>query len=176
MTDTMDAMNVMDAMETTEQQGFAITDDLKADWAARKISEKRRELDRLKAHYEAQLRAAQEATERECSFFERLLYDYFARCPAKRTKTQASYALPSAKLVLKAPSLQYERDEDKLLAYLKTNHPEMVKTVEKPAWVDFKKLVKPLDDGTCVDGETGEVVDGLKAGMSGERFEVVCHV
>lgn len=166
--------DMQELMETTEQ-GFAITDDLKADWAARKIAEKRRELDRLKAHYEAQLRAAQEATERECSFFERLLYDYFAQCPAKRTKTQASYALPSAKLVLKAPSLQFERDEDKLLAYLKANHPEMVKTAEKAAWADFKKLVKPLEDGACVDSETGEVVDGLKAGMSGERFEVVCN-
>ncbi|WP_102411372.1 host-nuclease inhibitor Gam family protein [Beduinella massiliensis] len=159
--------------ETTEP--FSITDDLSADWAARKIAEKRRDLERLRAHYDAQLRAAEEATERECAYFERLLYDYFTTCPAKCTKTQASYALPSAKLVLKAPSLQFERDEDKLLAYLKANHPEMVKTVDKAAWADFKKLVKPLEDGACVDSETGEVVDGLKAGMSSEKFEVVCN-
>lgn len=166
--------DMQELMETTEQS-FAITDDLKADWAARKIAEKRRELDRLKAHYEAQLRAAQEATERECSFFERLLYDYFAQCPAKRTKTQASYALPSAKLVLKAPSLQYERNESKLSAYLKATHPEFVKVVEKPDWADFKKLVKVQDDGACVDAETGEVIDGVHASFGPEKFEVVMN-
>lgn len=159
--------------ETTEP--FTITDDLSADWAARKIAEKRRDLERLRAHYDAQLRAAEEATERDCAYFERLLYDYFAQCPAKRTKTQASYALPSAKLVLKAPSLQYERDESKLSAYLKATHPELVKVVEKPDWADFKKLLKVQDDGACVDAETGEVIDGVRASMSAERFEVVCN-
>lgn len=170
MTDMMDATSC-----EQEATSFKITDDLKADWAARKIADKRRELERLRAHYDAQLRAAEEATERDCAYLERLLYEYFTTCPAKRTKTQASYALPSAKLVLKAPALQYERRTDKLLVYLKANHPEMVKTKEEPAWADFKRLVQPLEDGACVDSETGEVVDGVTASMGAEKFEVVCN-
>ena len=80
---------------------------------------------------------------------------------AKKTKTQLSYELPGGKLVLKAQQPEYERDEEKLVAWLKKNDlGGMVKVKETANWAELKKTLKA--DGDCMVTTDGEVVPGIK--------------
>lgn len=76
--------------------------------------------------------------------------------------------LPNGSLRLRKQPLKIERDDDKLLEYLKTNTDTdlsgLVQVTEKPKWAELKKYLEPLE----IDGETlfvdpsGEVVPGVK--------------
>ena len=155
----MEAIRITTAQDTP----FVVDNDSKAEWAARKIREARKDTQKWTEYYERQLSAIRRANEDTEAYFAALLADYFETVPHKATKTQESYSLPSCKLVLKAQQPEFNRDEAVLCDYLdKKGRDDLVKITRRADWAALKKTLKVMEDGTCVDAD-GEVVEGVQA-------------
>lgn len=167
------------ASEEEETQQFTIDNDALADWAVRKIQEEKAENKRLHeiaeeqiGMIEAKLQTADNRLTSRTSFLTSKLRQYFDRVPHKETKTQAKYQLLSGALVMTKAKETLEQDDEALLQYLKASgNSEFIKTVEKPAWGEYKKRLTVVD-GNVVDAETGDFVDGVRAVQKAETFDV----
>ena len=84
--------------ETSE--GYVIDTDAKAQRALDKIREARADRDAWVKWYEDKIKEITEQTDFNTMNLERMLAEYFATVPHKKTKTQESYSLPGGKLVL----------------------------------------------------------------------------
>lgn len=85
---------------------------------------------------------------------------------------QASYRLLSGTLTRKFGGVSMEKDDDKLVEFLKASgNLEFIKTEEKPKWGEYKKRLEIMG-GSVVDKETGEIVDGVKAIEKPDTFSV----
>lgn len=164
----MEAIRITTAQDTP----FIVDNDQKAEWAARKIREARQDTQKWTEYYERQLSAIRRANEDTEAYFAALLADYFETVPHKATKTQESYSLPSCKLVLKAQQPEFNRDEAVLCDYLdKKGRDDLVKITRRADWAALKKMLKVMEDGTCVDAD-GEVVEGVQAFIRQPEFKV----
>ena len=164
----MEAIRITTAQDTP----FIVDNDQKAEWAARKIREARQDTQKWTEYYERQLSAIRRANEETEAYFSALLADYFETVPHKATKTQESYSLPSCKLVLKAQQPEFNRDEAVLCDYLdKKGRDDLVKITRRADWAALKKMLKVMEDGTCVDAD-GEVVEGVQAFSRQPEFKI----
>lgn len=164
----MEAIRITTAQDTP----FIVDNDQKAEWAARKIREARQDTQKWTEYYERQLSAIRRANEDTEAYFAALLADYFETVPHKATKTQESYSLPSCKLVLKAQQPEFNRDEAVLCDYLdKKGRDDLVNITRRADWAALKKMLKVMEDGTCVDAD-GEVVEGVQAFSRQPEFKV----
>ena len=164
----MEAIRITTAQDTP----FIVDNDQKAEWAARKIREARQDTQKWTEYYERQLSAIRRANEDTEAYFAALLADYFETVPHKATKTQESYSLPSCKLVLKAQQPEFNRDEAVLCDYLdKKGRDDLVKITRRADWAALKKMLKVMEDGTCVDAD-GEVVEGVQAFSRKPEFKI----
>lgn len=179
--DELESMN-MEAL-TSEEPGavkvFKITDDSLADWAVRKIADERAELARLKELADEQIARimekvaeAEKRCENNTSFMTSKLAEYFETVPHKETKTKHSYRLLSGALVKKIGGVSMEKDDEKLLEYFKSSgNDDMIQTVEKPKWGEFKKRLE-IVAGQIVDKDTGEIVEGVAIVEKPDTFVV----
>lgn len=154
-----------------ENDGFVIDSDAKAEWALQKIREAREDRDKFVAWYKEQIKKIEEQTDFNTMNLERMLADYFASVPHKKTKTQESYALPGGKLILKRQNPEYKRDDKTVIAWLKQNNGgKFVKVTEELDWSGLKDTVGVFE-GSCVD-ENGEIIPGIEVIEREERFVV----
>lgn len=179
--DELEGMNMEDL--TAEEPGaakvFKITDDSLADWAVRKIADERAELARLKELADEQIArimekvaAAEKRCENNTSFMTSKLAEYFETVPHKETKTKHSYRLLSGALVKKIGGVSMEKDDEKLLEYFKNSgNDDMIQTIEKPKWGEFKKRLE-IVGGQIVDTDTGEIVEGVEIVTKADTFVV----
>ena len=179
--DELEGMNMEDL--TAEEPGatkvFKITDDSLADWAVRKIADERAELARLKELADEQIArimekvaAAEKRCENNTSFMTSKLAEYFETVPHKETKTKHSYRLLSGALVKKIGGVSMKQDDEKLLEYFKNSgNDDMIQTVEKPKWGEFKKRLE-IVGGQIVDKDTGEIVEGVEIVEKPDTFVV----
>lgn len=160
---------------------FVIDSDEKAEWALKKIKEAEDEHDRLMALIEQEQASLNErretfdrALERETDFLKSALNTYMRTVKCKATKTQESYQLLTGKLVRKMPSVDFNVDSEALVNWLRVNgRDNLVQVVEKPRWSDLKKLLKAdIESGSAVIESTGELVEGVKAVESPEKFSI----
>lgn len=168
--------------EYTENEGFVIDTDAKAEWALGKIREKRAERDRFVEWYNAKIKEITEQTDFETMNLERMLADYFGMTEKahRRTKTQESYSLPSGKLILKTQNPEYKRDDKAAVKWLEENgFAQFVKVKKELAWSELKDA-SAVVNGKIVCGEKitedGEiiqmVVDGIEVIDRPEKFVV----
>ena len=144
------------------EERWIIKDDKSAEWALKKIREAEEDTARWNAYYAAQMETIERQNADTVAYFTALLEAWFETVPHKTTKTQESYQLPGGKLVRKAQQPAYERDADALLGWAKTSFPEAVKVKEEASWTDIKNRIgKVMPDGSAVDKETGEIIDGV---------------
>ena len=151
------------------QEGFVIDSPGKADWACQQIKAERARTaiyvtaarENI-ARQQELIRQATEKCERENGYLLCLLEAYMKTVPAKETKTQKSFVLPSGKLVLKLAKVRYEHDDEALLAWCKETAPDMVRVKETPAWDAIKKQILA----------GGELPDGVTPVEDPESFEV----
>jgi len=167
----MNALMNAEAIEIpeVESEGFVVDSDQKAEWALRKIREHRADASRMAMVCDAEIerygqikKDAAEKCERNCSYLESLLYDYFATVPHKATKTQELYKLPTGVLKKKIREPEYVRADAEILAWL--NEQGMKDYVEvKPSlkWAELKKVITANGEA-AVYPETGEIVPGVK--------------
>ena len=170
-----EALKIID--EITEQEGFTIDNDNKAEWALRKISEERAETQRfvnicntMISEYQFKAQQAQDKLEQKTSFLIAQLEAYFKTVPKHETKTQATYKLPSGTLKLKKQQPEFSKDEEKLLTWIKANGYIQTKVKEMVDWAEFKKLLK-FEGENAID-RNGEIVDGIKVVERPDKFEV----
>lgn len=147
---------------------FRIDDDVKAEWATRKmeaeISNKQRLIDgcnSLIAQLTARKAKLEADKEHIHEYWWGLLLPYFESVEKRKTKTQESYELPGGgKLIRKhrAPKAVY--DDTRLSFWLTTN--EMTDYFSmKVNWGDLKKFLK-FDGVFYYHPETGEICDLIK--------------
>jgi len=180
------ALNIIDEaldINEKEKEEWKVKNDLAADWCVDKIREVKAEYNRFEMvvkekvyQLEMALNREKEKMEREVSFFEFKLQEYFESIEdkAKETKTQKSYKLPSGTLKLKKASTTFDYDKDRLLEYaLEKKKDEFIKITKSFMWADFKKTLE-IKDGVIVNKETNEKVEilGLEIGEKPEQFIV----
>ena len=160
-------------MEEIERGPFRVTDDRAAEWCLKKIAEIDTELETMKQWYKRQIDLAQSHHDSEIAYFTSLLRDYFETVPAKETKTQRKYQLPSGSLVFSKAKQDFGCDNpEALLNWCETNDSDLVRIKREPAWADIKKRLVQTDAG-IIDGLTGLKVDGVVMLDKPEEFKVV---
>ena len=161
----------MSELLTAETEGFVIDTDAKAEWALTKIREARADRDRWVEWYKAKIDEITQQTDFDTMNLERMLADYFATVPHKKTKTQETYKLPGGKLVLKTQNPEYTRDDKAVIAWAKANGlPQFVKVEEKLAWQELKDATAVFE-GHIVT-EDGEIVPGVEVTNREAKFVV----
>jgi len=162
---------------TGEVPGFHITDDSAAEWAIKKIADRRAELARQEmaiktmiSYYEHKMVKLREKGEHETSNLVGLLELYSGTVSMKSTKTQATYKLPSGTLKRKFGGPEFVKDDDVLLEWVKANKPERVKTKESVDWAGLKAEV--VVSGMHIVDENGEAIPGVSVLQKPDVFIV----
>lgn len=160
--------------ESSAEERFTVDSDQKAEWCLRKIAEKKHELARWEKHYTELLDAVRAQAENDIAFFEGKLQGYFlAQNEAgntKVTRTQATYPLPSGKLIIKSQQPTYDRKAEDLIPWLEKNHPELVKIKKEEDWAGLKKRLSIVGDRMAT--EDGELVPGITVTHRPDKFVV----
>ena len=157
---------------TQEREPFTVKDDRAAEWCLKKIAEANEEQERMLAWYYTQIETLKKQTQDEVSYFKGLLRAYFETVPAKETKTQRKYNLPSGSLVFHKAKQDFGCDDpETLVGWCLVNDPALVKTEVRPRWADIKKRLT-LTDAGIVDTETGLKVEGVVMLDKPEEFDV----
>lgn len=109
----------------------------------------------------------------EVGFFENKLREYFSSLDnVKTTKTQATYNLPSGKLLLKQREPEFVKDDAKLVEWLENNElNQLVKIKKSPDWATLKKDVSIVNN-KVVSTYTGEIVEGITVIQRDPEFKV----
>lgn len=166
------------APETEEKDTFVIDNDNKAEWALTVIKAEKADRDRLISVCEQKIQEYQEKIEQfkkqyesRTSYLISCLNQYFQTVPHKTTKTQETYKLPSGTLKLKLPGVEYQRDDTKLVEWLKSSGlNDFIQIKESPKWAELKKTVTV--NGDKVLTEDGEIVEGVTVVEKPAVFEV----
>lgn len=161
-----------------EKEVFVIDSDAKAEWALKKIRAAEEETDRLMAlivHEQMELEKKEkelmDKLEQDTGYLKHLLSEYMQTVKTKSTKTQSTYQLLSGKLVYKFPTMDYKRDEEKLLAWAESSQPELVKVKKSIDWAELKKKLVVTPSGAVATMD-GEVIEAIQAEEKPGKFEV----
>lgn len=165
----MQENTILMSEEVMQEDKFVIDNDSKAEWALERIKAEKEDMDRLIKvcevkieEYQQKIEQFKKQYENRTSYLKSLLAQYFNTVPHNKTKTQESYRLPSGKLVLKYPGLEYTKDEEKLIAFLEQNGYEKFICIKKsPKWGELKKTISV--SGENIVTSDGLVVEGVKA-------------
>jgi phage host-nuclease inhibitor protein Gam len=161
----------MSELLNIETEGFVIDSDAKAEWALKKIKEAREDRDRWVSWYKEQIEKINKQTDFDTLNLERMLAEYFATVPHKKTKTQESYTIPGGKLILKTQNPEYIRDDKTVIEWLKKNNGgQFVKVKEELAWSELKGATSVFEDHIVT--EDGEVVPGIEVIEREAKFVV----
>ncbi len=145
---------------------FTVKDDKSADWALRKIREHEAHIAEVEAFAEERIHEiqawAESATKSARDSIQYLsgLLEAYHRQLFAANPTLKTIKLPAGELQLRQQQPQFNRDNDRLLAWLKANRPEFVRVAEEPDWANVKRTFA-VHNGRLVDPDTGEVVDGV---------------
>ena len=160
--------DIEDIIADNEKQEFIVDSDSKADWCCKIIKQEQAEVERLSNTIDEEIEILkakkerlQQQLENKIGFLKGKLANYFETVEKKELKTCFKYKLPSADLVFVKPTIQYERDNDKILSWL-TEHSkyEYIKTNPTVDWAELKKT------------EFFKDVDGITEIQTPARFEV----
>lgn len=166
----------MEQCQAAVREKFRIDNDLKAEWAAKRVAGEAREAQRIVQICQDQIdfyKARIDVWNGAPANLRRLLEEYFDTVPHRRTKTLEYYALACGRLVKKKLPIAYERDDAAILAWARKNYAGYIKLEEKLDWAAMKKDLT-CDDATgeCIIGWSGETVPCLTAVVRGPKFEV----
>jgi len=165
--------------QTKERAPFVVDDDDKAEWCLEQISKHKAEIEKWTAHYEAEKRRACMKHESDIVWLEAQLRGFFLQQNdnglTRKTKTMLAYNLPHGKLVMKHQEPEYDKNEDKMVEWLRANAPEFIKVKETPDWAAMKKAFTFSGDRmVSVDEETGEIkeISGVRVVSREDIFKV----
>lgn len=152
------------------------------DWAFRKVTAYRADLAEQEAYAQEQIRKVNDwlakeraKSERNISFFERLVSEYHAKILAENPKKK-SISTPNGKVqsTTRKPSI-VKPDDDRLpqiIEYAEQNEfAEFVEVKKSLKWAEFKKELKLTDDLKVVDSN-GQIVEGIPLSEGGTSFKI----
>lgn len=154
-------------------------DDLQAEKLLQEMRAAKAECDRLTkvsreliAEYQEHIRSEEESCNRKIEYLSAQLSAYFemVRDSAAATKTKLSYKLPTGTLTLKFGTPEFIRDDKKLVEFLESNNPELIKVTKKPDWDSLKKDLT-FKDGKAITAD-GVIVNGVEVKERADTFEV----
>ena len=159
-------------LDQLEGQEIPMLDDMDAEYMLAMIRQADDEYQKMESWYAHMVEKAKEKRDRKVAWAESNLRAYFDIVPAKVTKTQKSYDLPSGKLVLKHQEPKYDTKDEELVPWLKANRPELVKIKESSDWANLKKELKVSPDGVAMVTDSGEIVPGITVTQREDKFSV----
>lgn len=165
-------LEMNETVDLRDEDGrFRIKDDQTADWAIRQIRRCEAKKAEWKAFYDERYKAMCYDLDLTIANMESLLQSFFATVPHKVTPTQENYALPSGKLVIKQQEPDYERDDEKVIEWLRSHKGErFIRIKEALDWNKFKHTLTVA--GETVADSNGEIIPGIKAIERGDAFKV----
>lgn len=159
-------------LDQLEGQEVPMLDDMDAEYMLTMIRQADAEYQKMESWYAHMIEKAKEKRDRKVAWAETNLRAYFEIVPAKVTKTQKTYDLPSGKLVLKHQEPKYDTKDEELVPWLKANRPELVKVKECSDWANLKKELKISPDGKAMVTQHGEIVPGVTVTQREDKFSV----
>ncbi|MCY9806536.1 host-nuclease inhibitor Gam family protein [Lentilactobacillus senioris] len=149
-------------MDEVKERFFLKNDD-EADWAFEKLAGYKRQSKQLENQREKFAKKYQKriddwynpqntSIQDQISYFQGLIEEY------RLTKPDGKVNVPSGKTSVRTTK-KFIKDENVLLAYVESNHPEFIESNPKVKWGEFKRTLKPVN-GKAVD-ENGEIVEGI---------------
>lgn len=166
-------------IEGQSAEAFRIDTDGKAEWACEKITQARANINRRNAlaqekieQVERWLEQANKADQGTIDNMTSMLHPYFISLrESGALGKKKSYPLPSGTLQMRAKPIQFSRNDDEIIPWAQPQG--LVEVKESPDWAEMKKRIVPMEDGSVVDKDTGEVIPGVTvAEKAGERFSV----
>jgi len=164
-------------LQTFEKQDekFEVNSLGSANWCLKKIKvaeDKKTELKQFIADEKAKLDLFFTETVKDyddkIEYFSYLLEPYIAE--TLKDEKKKSVKLPVGVVGFRASQPKIERDEEKLLAWVKANKANCVKTVESVSWSDLKTELK--FEGKQAVTTDGEVVPGITVEEQEAKFYV----
>lgn len=181
MENEQDRFEIMEKLLKEDDERYRITNGVEAEWAVQKINSRNVERDKILAdidkmieHYK-QLREKEiDKAQRDNSFLMSCLRNYLMDSKDKKVmKTMEYIRVPSAKLVLKYGGYDYDRNDEAVCDYLRrSGKAEFIETKQSVKWSMLKKHTVPLSDGSVCDAETSEIIPGIIARKSEDKFEI----
>lgn len=149
-------------MDEVKERFFLKNDD-EADWAFEKLAEYKHQSEQLESRRDEFVAKYQQkiddwynpqntSVQDQINYFQSLIEEY------RLTKPDGKVNVPSGKTSVRTTK-KFIKDENKLLVYVESNHPEFIENTSKVKWGEFKKTLKPVN-GKAID-ENGEIVEGI---------------
>ncbi|ALX50438.1 host-nuclease inhibitor Gam family protein [Lentibacillus amyloliquefaciens] len=175
----MELNEFLDNQEQTNQEGFEITDDQKANWALRKIGQYKDRQSEVNATAEAETEKIEawanqenDKAQQSIDYFQGLLAKYAMKQRAENPKFK-SMKLPNGAIRFRKQQPKFHYSDDQLIDYLKkSERDDLIKVKESPDKSAVKKAFTVNED-KLINTETGEAVDGVEIEHRDETFEVV---
>lgn len=169
----------MKEVEEMERERFVIKDKSGAQWALRKISALKAQIDENKALAEKEIQRVREWEESEnkahvdsIGYFTALLQEYMLN-EKENDPGLKSIKLPHGTIRLRKQQPEYIRDDAQLIKWAKKEkRTDLIKVKESLNWADLKKEIIN-QDGVAVNRNTGEVIDYITIQEREDKFEVV---
>lgn len=152
-----------------ENKRFEVADLDSANWALRKISELKQEIDEKQELAEKELHRIQSWLDKETDplcksieYFEFLLHQYYVE--EKRKNPKFKISTPYGKVSSRKRQPKFDFDEEKTLEYFRQEKPELIQTKETFNKNEAKKVFQPVkrNGEIQVVDENGQPVDFVK--------------
>ena len=162
--------------EEAEDEGFRITNDAEAAWAVGVIKKCQDKLKQKQAIAELQHKQIDNWLKQQTLSLEgsitRLseMLRPFAMKELEGMKPR-TYKVDNGSRSFRKGSVAYDRDDAKLLAFVKENASDYIVTTEKVNWAEYKKTLKPVADGKLITAD-GEIVEGVTYTQGDDVFTV----
>ena len=162
--------------EEAEDKSFHVTNDAEAAWAVGKIKLYQDKLAKAQATAELQHKAIDNwlkneklSLEGSIAYFTEMLRPY-ALQGLEGTKSR-TYKVYNGSMSFRKGSVSYDRDDAKLLTFVKENASDYIVTTEKVNWAEYKKTLTPVGDGKLITAD-GEIVEGVTYSQGDDVFTV----
>ncbi len=169
----------LEEQEQTQNEGFTVDTDEKANWALRKIKQAKQKQEESNALTLSEIdkverwnKKQQEDAQMDIDFFQGLLAGYASKKREEDPKYK-SQKLPNGRIRFKKQQPKYVYDDAALLTSLKKNgRNDLVKVKETVDKTEVKKAFVS-QNGALIDPDTGEFIDGVTVVDQEDKFEVI---
>lgn len=169
----------LDKQEEVERESFVIQDDSSANWALRKIKQAKQQKEDNNALAIAEIekinawnKLENEKVQQDIDYFQGLLAAYALKKREENPKFK-SQKLPNGRIRFKKQQPNYVYDDDTLLESLKNSgRTDLIKVKETPDKASIKKAFV-AQEGSLIDPDTGEFIDGVTVVEREDKFEVI---
>ena len=178
----MESLNdFLDEKEAVYDGTFVIDDEHKANWALRKIKQKKDTIEKNNALAQAEIDKIEDWREQEneksqtsIDYFQSLLAQY-ALEQRERDPKFKSLNLPNGRIGFRKRQPKWIYDNDKVIETLeKANLTDFIRVTKAPSKADIKKAFDVNGD-KVINPDTGEIIEGITVENQEDSFNVAVN-